>query len=73
MVDKNLTLSTKVEPEKDDPGFLLALVLNFQPTLGAMTKDINKTTPQNQGQTALRRVRDKIIGNFWKIICCMTL
>ena len=61
---RNLTLSTQAELEEDALGFLFALVLNFLPTLGAMTKDGNKNNKQNKGHIALRRVRDKITCNL---------
>ena len=61
---RNLTLSTQAELEEDALGFLFALVLNFLPTLGAMTKDGNKNNKQNKGHIALRSVRDKITCNL---------
>ena len=69
---RNLTLSKLAEPEEDEPGFLFALVLNFLPPLGATTKGKKKKkkrahTHTNQGQTALRRARDKITCNFEKL------
>ena len=52
---RNLTLSTWKGVEEDEE-VLLALVLNFLPTLGAMSKGL-KNKNKNQGQTALDRLR----------------
>ena len=53
-LDKKCSLSPRTEPNEEELGDLFALVLNFLPTLGAMTKDKNKRKHnKNQGQTAL--------------------
>ena len=52
---RNLTLSTW-EGTEEDAEVLLALVLNFLPTLGAMSKGL-KDKNKNQGQIASDRVR----------------
>ena len=64
LANRKCSPSSRAELEKEDPGFLFALVLNFLPTLGAMTKDRKKRKNKNQGQIALRRVRDKIACNL---------
>ena len=46
----NLTLSTRVE-EDEDVVFLLALVLNFLPTLGAICKIKEKEKPTIETKT----------------------
>ena len=52
MAEGNLTLSTWEEVE-----ILLALVLNFVATLGAMSKGFKRNKNKNQGHTTLGRVR----------------
>ena len=59
---RNLTLSTKADREEDEALFLLALVLNFLPTLGAITKN-KKKIKKPRGQTTLKWVKDKITWN----------
>ena len=52
LADRNLSLSPRAKPAKEDQEFLLALVLNFLSTLGALTKNHKKKKNENQGQTA---------------------
>ena len=60
-----LQTEPRAKSDEKDPRFLFALVLNFLPTLGAMTKDRNnRKHNKNQGRTALRRVKDKITCNL---------
>ena len=47
---RNLTLSTRAEEDKDAV-FLLALVLNFRPTLGAICKIKEKEKPTIKTKT----------------------
>ena len=47
---KNLTLSTKADPKEDEALFLLALVFNFLPTLGAMTEKTKTKTTKTKGR-----------------------
>ena len=50
--------------EEEEPGFLIALVLNFPLGLGAMTKGQKGKETQKPRVDCIRRIRDKITCKF---------
>ena len=56
LAKRNLTLSTKGRVEEEDAMFLVALVLNFLPTLGAMSKGLEEKKTQTKTNGKLHQI-----------------